>query len=348
MNKPKMTRYAFISHMEDYMKKLLKDPLRADTDSFLKSYGIDGPVALKMLLKKSNPDDETSSILLRTEKIKDNGFDENGKRNKDTFEVSYKIPRKDYTKKIRNLFINLFEQNIVDNDTLNEGAWGYGILDNDSALDNQSEFASQCLSVLSSKISQLNNLNGQIDSQELWSNTGVLIDFLKKYKDDEIQFNDNYNYAVELAKSSLNYLLKDSNFINSWSEPRSIKSSIKKQLKDVGTLKYQKEIMNVDDPTKLDPIPATQVNEEGEGGTMGGVAGATNAQSSGQFTTPLFGKPIKKSLYVTQEQIDYIKEATATDNAGNYQYDVPMGNDDDFYKEANDHTDIMKKSWERN
>lgn len=31
---------------------------------------------------------------------------------------------------------------------------------------------------------------------------------------------------------------------------------------------------------------------------------------------------------------------------GNFGYDVPMGNqNDDFYKEANDHKDIMKKSW---
>ena len=35
-----MTRYAFISHMEDYIKKLLKDPLHADTDEFLKYHKI--------------------------------------------------------------------------------------------------------------------------------------------------------------------------------------------------------------------------------------------------------------------------------------------------------------------
>ena len=45
-----MTRYAFISHMEDYMKKLLKDPMHADTDEFLKSHDIDGPKALSILL----------------------------------------------------------------------------------------------------------------------------------------------------------------------------------------------------------------------------------------------------------------------------------------------------------
>ena len=39
-----MTRHAFISHMEDYMKKLLKDPIHADTDDFLKYHGYTGPL----------------------------------------------------------------------------------------------------------------------------------------------------------------------------------------------------------------------------------------------------------------------------------------------------------------
>lgn len=362
----KMTRYAFISHMEDYMKKLLKDPLRADTDEFLKSFKIDGPVALKMLLRKSNPNDETSSILMRTEKIKDNGFDDNGKRNKDSFEITYKIPRKDYTKKMRDLYITLFESNIIkgspieeecvsmfeEENNLNEGAWGYGILDSDSALDAQSTFANQCLSVLVANV-QNSNMGGT-DAQDLWSHLGVLIDFLKKYKEDEIHFSDEYNAAVDLVKSKLNYLYNDEKFVNAWSEPKSIMSSIKKQYKDVTLLKYQKEIMNVDDPNKIDPIPTRYaVNEDGEGGSMGGGTmdgmnnGAANAANSGQYTTPLFGKPIKrKSLYITQEQVDYIKEATATDS-DSYQYDVPFGEKgNDFYDEAMDHTNMMKKSWE--
>ena len=49
INHKEMTRYAFISHMEDYIKKLLKDPLHADTDEFLKYHKIDAPIALSML-----------------------------------------------------------------------------------------------------------------------------------------------------------------------------------------------------------------------------------------------------------------------------------------------------------
>lgn len=128
-----MTRYAFISHMEDYMKKLLKDPMHADTDEFLKSHDIDGPKALSILLKKSNPEDENSSIIIRTEKIKDNGVDDNGKKKPESFTVKYKIPRKDYTKKMRNLYINLFESNIVDDGILKEDGEGGGATSADAS-----------------------------------------------------------------------------------------------------------------------------------------------------------------------------------------------------------------------
>lgn len=210
MGKKEMTRYAFISHMEDYLKKLINDPLKADTDDFLKSYGIDGPTALKIVLKKEDDGDENSSIVVRKETIKDNGVDDDGKKKKDSFVVSYKIPRKDYTRKMRNAFIRLFESN---------------------------------------------------------------------------------------------------------------------------------------------EIESSPINEDGEGGCVGGE-GATSADASGQFTQPLFGKPIKRTfaenkrtVYITEEQAEYLKEATTTSTAGNYQYDVPFGNDSDFYKEANDHENIMKKSW---
>lgn len=207
-----MTRYAFISHMEDYMKKLLKDPMHADTDEFLKSHDIDGPKALSILLKKSNPEDENSSIIVRTEKIKDNGIDDNGKKKPESFTVKYKIPRKDYTKKMRNLYINLFESNIIADDIL---------------------------------------------------------------------------------------------------------------------------------------------KEDGEGG------GATSADASGQYSTPLFGKPIKrKTMYITQEQADYIKktlkeEAVMDTPIGDFGYDVPIGDGkknkkNNFYADANDHKNMMKKSWQGN
>ena len=152
-----MTRHAFISHMEDYIKKLLKDPLHADTDDFLKYHKINGPMALSILTKRVDPKNENSAILIKTTKIKDNGSDKNGKRLPDTFTVHYKAPRKNYNKKMRNLYISLFESNIVENSPLNEGAWGYGILDNDTALDKQTSFGKFSLNLLTVKINTSKN-----------------------------------------------------------------------------------------------------------------------------------------------------------------------------------------------
>lgn len=327
-NHTEMTRHAFISHMEDYIKKLLTDPLRADTDEFLKYHKIDGPKALHILTKRSDPNDENSAIIIKTTKIKNNGKDENGKQLPDTFSVQYKAPRKDYTKKMRNLYINLFESNIIENSPLNEGAWGYGILDNDTALNKQSAFGKFSLTLLTTKI------NSSKNSDEKWANLGVLVDFIKKYDREEIRFTNEYNSAIELCKNTAYELLEDESFINSWNNESKIKSELKKIYKEVSSIAYDKD----------------RLNEDGEGG------GATSADASGQYTTPFLGGPIKrKTMYITQEQEEYIKKIISEEVAmntqfGNFGFDAPIGDgkknkNNKFFADANDHKDIMKKSW---
>ena len=327
-NHKEMTRYAFISHMEDYIKKLLTDPTKADTDDFLKYHKIDGPKALSLLTKCSNPDDENSAIVIKTVGIKDNGRDEEGNKRPDSFTIKYKVPRKDYTKKIRNLYISLFESNIVENSPLNEGAWGYGILDNDSALDKQDKFGKFAIKLLSVKI------NTSKDSDEKWANLGVLVDFLKKYDDNELKFTDDYSEAIELCKNTSIDLQNDKKFVSSWSDETKIKAELRKIYRDMLNIAYDKE----------------RLNEDGEGG------GATSADASGQFTQPLFGEPIKrKTMYITQEQEEYIKtivteEAVMDTQHGDFGFDAPIGDgkknkNNKFFASANDHKNIMKKSW---
>ena len=127
-----------------------------------------------------------------------------------------------------------------------------------------------------------------------------------------------------------NELFDDEAFIASWSNQSKIKSELKHIYKDVVSNIYDKD----------------RLNEDGEGG------GATSADASGQFTTPLFGKPIKrKTMYITQEQEAYLKkmieeEVVMNTQAGNFGYDAPIGDkNSDFYKEANNHKNIMKNSW---
>lgn len=321
-----MTRYAFISHMEDYIKKLLTDPLHADTDDFLKYHKIDGPKALSILTKRADPEDENSAILIKTTKIKDNGSDENGKRLPDTFTVHYKAPRKDYTKKMRNLYINLFESNIIENSPINEGAWGYGILDNDSACDNQSKFGTTSLILLTTR------LTSSTTDDEKWANLGVLVDFLKRYDDAEFIVSDEYNSAIELCKTTTKELLNNKSFIESWSNPNKMKSELKKIFDKVSAMAYDKD----------------RLNEDGDG--------APNASSSGQFDAPCFGGPIKKkTMYITQEQEEFIKKVIKEESVmdtqhGNFGFDAPIGDgkknkNNKFFAGANDHKDMMKKSW---
>ena len=167
-------------------------------------------------------------------------------------------------------------------------------------------------------------------------NVGIkkLHNFLKKYDHEEVRFSDEYNSAIELCKTTAAYLLNSENFITSCDNESKIKSELKKIYKDVSSIAYNKD----------------RLNEDGEGG------GATSADASGQFTTPLFGKPIKKkTMYITQEQEEYIKnviaeEAVMDTQVGNFGFDAPIGDgkknkNNKFFAAANDHKDIMKKSW---
>lgn len=199
-----MTRGAFVSYMRDYVKQLLSDPTTAKVDDFLLQHNITNKDALELLLNKPDPNDDFSAVLLKVSKIKDNGYDDNGKHLPDSFSVTYKSPRKNFLRKIKKIYNTLYENAHIVNDKI----------------------------------------------------------------------------GVE----------------------------------------------------KL-------MNEEGEGGMSGG---ATSSDSSGQYTTPLFGKPIKRTIYVTQEQIDLLKEALTTNDG--YTYDVPLSVDKN--DPTMDHSDIMKKSWQ--
>ncbi len=115
-----VTRFGFISHMEDFIKQLLKDPKTAKADSYLERHGIDSPKAIEILIKRDNPDDERSAVLIRKERIEDGGYDEEGKRLKDKFHVKYTLPRDGYDKKMKKIYVNLFENYRCDNPLLNE------------------------------------------------------------------------------------------------------------------------------------------------------------------------------------------------------------------------------------
>ena len=200
---------------------------------------------------------------------------------------------------------------------INEGAWGYDILDNDSALDYQSEVASLIIRKIVKDIQRTE------DTYAIYAKVGVLIDFMKKYKKDEVQLTDDYNQAIDFTKEILKNILKDKSFLKSWDNPKELEKEIRKNYDDMSELMYQKDIM-----------PITE--EEG--------AGATSADASGQFVQPLFGKPISRTIYLTQEQIEQLQEETVMDTPiGDFGYDAPplKKKKDPAYN----HNNMFKKSF---
>lgn len=407
-----ITRYGFISHMESYIKQLLNSPETASVDDYLMRFGIDSPKALCALLKRTDPSDETSAVLIRKESIKPDE-DDGVTVPKDKFHIKYKLPRKDYMKKMRNLYISLFENHIININSLNEvnandlkglskvkekkngdeitfsfgkngwglsdeitklgkkisklsqnnnvylsdsnidtlddvydltfkvkpieeGAWGKGILDNDLALDYQSEFGIDILNKF------ITDVEKSYNSQCLWGRLGVMIDFLKKYKDDELKLTDEYTSAIMFARRKIDELYRDKSFINAWENPKEMEAKLKKLDRQLSDFLYEKNILNV----SQQPTFEYKINEDGEGGTMAGMGGATTCDaSSGQFIQPLSAPIKRKTVYLTQEQVDYLKEEAEMDTAfGDFGYDVPAFNDK---KDPTlDHKNMMKKSFE--
>ena len=129
-----LTRHGFVSHMEDFIGKLLgNNPLGADVDDYLKGFDNEAKSALDMLTRPEIEGCPESAVVIRTEKIKNGGTDEFGKPMKDEFQVIYKVPKRDSERgikgldeKLRNLYIKLFENHIVEGTVLNEDGEGGG------------------------------------------------------------------------------------------------------------------------------------------------------------------------------------------------------------------------------
>ena len=110
-----MTRGGFVSHMTKYIEQLMKNPSSAKVDDYLANHGITTEKALEMLLKKPDKNNEESAILIRKERIR------TGEDGKDVFSVTYKLPERDkFRQKMRNLYINVFESNIIPGCPINE------------------------------------------------------------------------------------------------------------------------------------------------------------------------------------------------------------------------------------
>lgn len=108
-----MTEYKFNNAIKKYLHDLLVDPVNAEVPDVLKMYGYRRSRLIGIL--------KNNDLLRKSEHIVDK--DENGMDKTATMQVKYQVPKKNFDRKLRNLYIKLFERNVPERnieDTVNE------------------------------------------------------------------------------------------------------------------------------------------------------------------------------------------------------------------------------------
>ena len=97
-----MTYYSFLSNVKSFLKDLLNNPSTAKPSMELMAKGFNRSKLLSYLVNKG--------IITKDEKIVDE--DENGNPQTAVMNGKYKVPKKDFDKKMKKLYIGLFEKNL--------------------------------------------------------------------------------------------------------------------------------------------------------------------------------------------------------------------------------------------
>ena len=93
-----ITFFGFLSHTKAFLKDLLVNPIDADTDDYLKRNGLDRKTMIDILMSKNIIEKNTSLN------------DENGV---DKFMISFRIPKRNFERKMRRLYTFMFEKNEI-------------------------------------------------------------------------------------------------------------------------------------------------------------------------------------------------------------------------------------------
>lgn len=101
-NDLKMTEYKFFSNVKQFLCDLLTDPVNCKVPFILKQHGLNRYKLLSYLL--------SNGIIEKEETICDK--DENGQPKTATMKVKYCVPKKNFERKLKKLYIRLFEKNL--------------------------------------------------------------------------------------------------------------------------------------------------------------------------------------------------------------------------------------------
>jgi hypothetical protein len=97
-----MTEYKFNNNIRKFLSDLLADPVNAKPGFLLMRNGLTRSRLIRLML--------SIGMIERDEKISDT--DENGQPKTATMMVKFKIPKKNFNRKLRKLWIRLFERNL--------------------------------------------------------------------------------------------------------------------------------------------------------------------------------------------------------------------------------------------
>lgn len=97
-----MSEYKFNNAIKAFLHDLLIDPVNAKPSLVLTAYGYNRTKLLRYLINYG--------IVEKEEKINDT--DENGKLKTATMKIKFKVPKKNFERKLKRLYIRLFEKNV--------------------------------------------------------------------------------------------------------------------------------------------------------------------------------------------------------------------------------------------
>ena len=97
-----ISEYKFYNNVKSFLSSLLADPVNTKPSDLLLSYGITKKVLINQMI--------SLGMLERSVRISDK--DENGEPKEATMMVKYKVPKKNFERKLNRLWIRLFEKNL--------------------------------------------------------------------------------------------------------------------------------------------------------------------------------------------------------------------------------------------
>lgn len=101
-----MTEFRFNSNVKKFLHDLLVDPINADTSDLMKAHNLDRNTLIKHL--------RDCGMVRSNQHINDK--DENGNPKSATMKVRYAVPKKNFNRNLKRLYIRLFEQNLPINE----------------------------------------------------------------------------------------------------------------------------------------------------------------------------------------------------------------------------------------